>query len=145
MLKKRLTRLFLLTALAGVPAAVVMTSDADADDHTHQGTLECETAEVYFRTDSTELDGPASTILDHVAECAIAAKVDSLLVIGHADHRGPVTYNQKLALERANEVAEYLRDQNVPSTLLTSTADESEADGTLTSDDRRVEIRYILD
>lgn len=50
---------------------------------------------------------------DVLAKLASCAKVDLIVVTGHADRLGSQTYNQKLSEKRANTVATYLKNKGV--------------------------------
>jgi outer membrane protein OmpA-like peptidoglycan-associated protein len=74
---------------------------------------ECERA-VFFATGSAALQPEAQRQLSRVAACLMRHDVDHALVVGAADVRGSVKQNEKLALERAEAVAKYLRERGVP-------------------------------
>ncbi|MET0341212.1 MAG: OmpA family protein [Polyangiales bacterium] len=73
----------------------------------------CELA-VYFATDSAKLNADSRGRLDTVADCMKRREVDHATIVGQTDPSGTAEHNQKLGLERAKAVAEYLRDRGVP-------------------------------
>jgi outer membrane protein OmpA-like peptidoglycan-associated protein len=73
----------------------------------------CELA-VYFDTDSSRLDQGSQERLDRVAECMKRREVDHATIVGQTDPSGEERHNDKLGLERARVVAEYLRGRGVP-------------------------------
>jgi len=73
----------------------------------------CELA-VYFDTDSSRLDQGSQERLDRVAECMKRREVDHATIVGQTDPSGKEKHNDKLGLERARVVAEYLRGRGVP-------------------------------
>lgn len=73
----------------------------------------CEPA-VYFDTDSARLDEKSRERLDTVAECMKRREIDHATIVGRTDPSGTRQYNEKLGLERAKTVAEYLRSRGVP-------------------------------
>jgi OOP family OmpA-OmpF porin len=70
--------------------------------------------EVYFTTDSASLDQRSQHNLDTVADCIKRHEVDHATIVGSADPSGSKEHNDKLSLERARVVAEYLRGRGVP-------------------------------
>jgi outer membrane protein OmpA-like peptidoglycan-associated protein len=73
----------------------------------------CEPA-VYFDTDSARLDDKSRERLNAVAECMKRREVDHATIVGQTDPSGTRQHNEKLGLERARAVAEYLRSRGVP-------------------------------
>ncbi|MET0283841.1 MAG: OmpA family protein [Polyangiales bacterium] len=70
--------------------------------------------EVYFTTDSARLDERSQHSLDTVADCIKRHEVDHATIVGSADPSGSKEHNDKLSIERARVVAEYLRGRGVP-------------------------------
>ncbi len=76
---------------------------------------------VLFKTDSDVLLPIARDTLNQVAEALKSADDDRTFVIeGHTDSRGSATHNQKLSLERAQSVRDYLVSQGVDSSRITT-------------------------
>ena len=107
----------------------------------------CKQVQVYFATDSTNITNSAEMRLEDLTECLNDENIDGLYLIGHADPRGPLLYNQELALERAEAVRDELRSEGLDRDvrIFLSTADEYLADPTGYADDRRVEVRFFRD
>jgi OOP family OmpA-OmpF porin len=77
-------------APAPVPARVQMSADS------------------MFGFDRAAIGAEGKTTLDNFAKEARGVKFDSINVEGHADRLGSTAYNQKLSLERAQAVKDYL-------------------------------------
>ena len=54
------------------------------------------------------------------------ATIESILLIGHTDRLGSEAYNQKLGLQRAQTVKEYLQSKGVQSPISVKSAGETE-------------------
>ena len=72
-------------------------------------------AQIYFRTNEVKLDAADRRALESLVayvryRLAREERVE-LAIVGHADHRGGATYNQKLGLERAKAVARELNTE----------------------------------
>ena len=105
------------------------------------------TGSVLFASDEAELLPAAARQLDAVAEALADQPGDQeILVEGHADNKGPETYNQDLSLARAEAVRSYLGRRGVdPSHIravgfgeTSPVASNRTAEGR--ADNRRVEI-----
>ncbi|MCB9575489.1 MAG: OmpA family protein [Polyangiaceae bacterium] len=102
---------------------------------------------VLFKTDSADLLPIARDSLDRVADALKNADDDRTFVIeGHTDSRGSATHNQKLSLDRAQSVRDYLVNHGVDSSRVT-TVGRGEAEPVATNqtaegraNNRRVEI-----
>ena len=107
----------------------------------------CFKTEVFFDTSSTKISDEDESHLEHVVECVNRADIDGIYLIGHADARGHVVDNQRLALQRAESVRTEMRDSGLESDvrIFISSADEALAEPYRWSDDRRVEVRYFRD
>jgi OmpA-OmpF porin, OOP family len=68
-----------------------------------------------FEFDKAVLNSTAKKRLDDevLAKLGGCAKVDMMLVTGHADRLGSQQYNQRLSEKRANAVADYLKSKGV--------------------------------
>jgi outer membrane protein OmpA-like peptidoglycan-associated protein len=73
---------------------------------------DCERA-VFFATGSAALSPEARRQLARVAACLKHHDVDHALVVGASDVRGGTKQNEQLALDRAEAVAEFLRELGV--------------------------------
>ena len=54
------------------------------------------------------LDSLANALLKVLSDPQVRTNIDVVLVQGHTDHRGTVTYNRELSARRANAVLDYL-------------------------------------
>lgn len=75
---------------------------------------------VMFAYNSAELTTGAHSQLQTLVDKLNAPSVVSIKVIGHTDSQGSDVYNQTLSEQRANSVAEYLINQGVAPSKLTS-------------------------
>lgn len=104
------------------------------------------TGMIFFDFDSSDLPPSASESVAFVTENAGRCNWSSITVIGHTDRAGSDSYNEGLALRRANTVAEYLRNGGIaPSMLRVEARGETQpleetADGVRNPQNRRVEI-----
>ena len=75
---------------------------------------------VFFDFDRAELRPLGRQVLDHIVELHQQSGGDweRLRVMGHADERGPASYNVALSRRRAEAVQEYLVSQGVPAALI---------------------------
>jgi chemotaxis protein MotB len=58
------------------------------------------------------LQSLAATFARVLADPAVRANIDVILVQGHTDERGSVTYNRELSAKRANTVLDYMLEAN---------------------------------
>ncbi len=85
-------------------------------------------------------------VLQKLAECfdTGALKGQAMLLVGRADPRGTVAYNDRLGMRRANNVANFLEQHNIPNNRIQRvTRGERDARGTNEETwavDRRVDI-----
>lgn len=73
---------------------------------------------VFFNWDEAILGSGALNVLDAVATEVAKNTPAQINVIGHADTSGPLDYNQKLALKRANAVRDALIQRGVNASLM---------------------------
>lgn len=73
---------------------------------------------VFFNWDESVLGSGALNVLDAVAAEVAKNTPAQINVIGHADTSGPIDYNQKLALRRANAVRDALTQRGVDASLM---------------------------
>ncbi|HKJ08510.1 MAG TPA: OmpA family protein [Gammaproteobacteria bacterium] len=71
-------------------------------------------ADAYFGFDKAELNPQGKQKLDRIAQALRNAHSPSIQIVGHADRIGPAGYNQKLSMQRAQSVKDYLVQQGVP-------------------------------
>lgn len=67
---------------------------------------------LYFEHDSTKLTKKSQALIPKVFKAAEEREPSEISVIGHTDTMGSFEYNNKLALQRANIIAEILRKYN---------------------------------
>ena len=65
-------------------------------------------ADALFDFDKSDLRSDGKAMLDELARVLQGAKYEVILAIGHADRIGSARYNQKLSLQRADKVKQYL-------------------------------------
>lgn len=107
-------------------------------------------ARAHFEYDSANLDAQALATVRQLAECLDDGPLAqlSLLVVGHADPRGPDDYNRELGMSRAASVADVLSRNGVPKDRIqVESAGEALAHDrpALWPLDRRVDIRVAGD
>jgi OOP family OmpA-OmpF porin len=78
-------------------------------------------ADALFAFDKAALKPEGKTMLNDLVQQLNGARYDNVLVTGHADRIGSAAYNQKLSVQRADEVKAYLVGQNIPADRITST------------------------
>jgi len=115
----------------------------------------CELAEVIvlkgvtFASNSDQLIGDSTTILNDVAKTLIRNNTLKVEVAGFTDNTGAVSYNQQLSQRRADAVRNYLINKGVPSANLQAKgygpaspiADNATAQGRAAN--RRVELHIL--
>lgn len=67
--------------------------------------------DILFATGKADLQAASYPLLDHLAASAEGKDIDSLVINGHTDNTGTAEVNQRLSLDRANAVGDYLRDK----------------------------------
>jgi OOP family OmpA-OmpF porin len=78
-------------------------------------------ADALFAFDKAALKPEGKTMLNDLVQQLNGARYDNVLVTGHADRIGRAAYNQKLSVQRADEVKAYLVGQSIPADRITST------------------------
>jgi len=71
-------------------------------------------ADALFDFDKSAIRSDAKSSLDSLVSKLKGVKVDTIIVIGHADRIGSNAYNLKLSLRRAISVKDYLVSKGVP-------------------------------
>lgn len=109
-------------------------------------TCRIEAARANFDYDSAELSADARATLAAIADCFIGGPLAgrNLVVLGHADPRGPDEYNRELGMSRAQAVAEALAREGLATTRIDVESHgeaHAHADPDEWPDDRRVDIR----
>ena len=103
--------------------------------------------DVLFALDKSDLTQNTFRLLDSLCGRLFGKQIDSLVIEGHTDSTGTIAHNQKLSLDRALSVANYIRSKLLSRALLITSrglaserpvADNRTADGRQLN--RRVEI-----
>ena len=103
-------------------------------------------AQANFDYDSAKLDADAKATIAALAECFVNGPLAGrdMVVIGHADPRGPDDYNRELGMSRAEAVAQALNREGLAPTRIDVESHgeaHAHADPDEWPDDRRVDIR----
>ena len=122
----------------------------ESERRAHARTLEeALNLQVYFRTESADVDAGAAEHLARIGELVRSIDGAVVLLEGHADPRGDEEYNLALSQARAESVRQVFVDAGVPEDRIAITA-EGEAKSTASVDDldalaldRRVSIRIV--
>lgn len=93
------------TPVAAAPAALVPAKLAQKVSFS---------ADALFAFNKSALKPEGKVMLDDLARQLNGAEYDMILVTGHADRIGGAAYNQKLSVQRAEEVKAYLVGKNIP-------------------------------
>ncbi len=129
-------------AAAAVPAPVGMMDAAPAPMDAKEAMYL-----VFFDFDQSTIGQGGAAVLDSVAKEIQARGIKSLRVVGHTDRSGPATYNDKLAMRRANAVKTELAARGVNVNITTEGRGENEllvqtADGVREPANRRAVITF---
>lgn len=144
-------------AMSGDEASVVLEgpaeawtgpSAADADGASialsDEVARSCNLPEPHFAFDSAAVRDPATDHLEALTRCLTEGPLEgrNIALTGHADQRGPSSYNLALGQRRAARVERFLVSNGVKaSRIATSSRGEMEAEaGDGYADDRRVEV-----
>jgi OOP family OmpA-OmpF porin len=76
--------------------------------------------DVLFEFDKAELKDAGKQKLDELADQVKGAKVDEIVVVGHADRIGSENYNEKLSQARAQSVKDYLAERGAQTNVITA-------------------------
>ena len=76
--------------------------------------------DVLFDFNKAELKDSGKQKLDELASQVKGAKVDEIVVVGHADRIGSETYNEKLSEARAQSVKDYLAGRGAQTNVITA-------------------------
>jgi OOP family OmpA-OmpF porin len=113
-----------------------------------EGLRVCAGPDPYFRFDSSKPGGKDQATMQNLANCMQGGplKGRTIRLVGRADPRGTEAYNEKLGLERAEQVKKYLVGQGVdPNRVLTASLGKADA-SPFPADwrtDRRVDIELV--
>jgi outer membrane protein OmpA-like peptidoglycan-associated protein len=105
-----------------------------------------DSAKTNFDYDSAELNADAEATIAALADCFINGPLldREMVVIGHADPRGPDDYNRELGMSRAEAVAQALTREGLANTRIDVESHgeaHAHADPDEWPDDRRVDVR----
>lgn len=78
------------------------------------------TSDVLFGFDSAELSSEAKASLSDIASLILRAPEGKVMVVGHTDSKGSDAYNLELSQRRADAVAGFLEEADVPADRLTT-------------------------
>jgi peptidoglycan-associated lipoprotein len=106
----------------------------------------CQGPAPFFEFDSSKTDAEDQPTMQSLATCMVNGplKGRAIRLIGHTDPRGSADYNDKLGMERAEQVKRYLVRHNVdPARIAVESAGEEAASKAPAgwATDRRVEVR----
>ena len=73
---------------------------------------------VFFDFDKFNIGPGGQNVIDAVAEEVRARNLNSVTIIGHTDSSGPKSYNNKLAMKRANSVRDALIERGIDASLI---------------------------
>jgi outer membrane protein OmpA-like peptidoglycan-associated protein len=139
-------------------AGVVGLMDADAISRVNKRVSDLDdykkvaVAGIYFPSDGATLDDAAKADLSQLASTALPLEGYMIEIAGYASSTGSKQENQKLAAERADAVAQYLRDKkNIPMRRMLAPASygSSHPDATNTDPEgralnRRVDVTVLV-
>lgn len=77
-------------------------------------------SDILFEVNKADLTGDLKTSLAKIAGILLVFKTSNIIVEGHTDNQGSENYNQKLSEKRAGNVMNFLVEQGVGSSRLTS-------------------------
>ena len=103
---------------------------------------------MFFDFDESAITADAATILDNAVTAYANCGTARVMLAGHTDRAGSVTYNMGLAERRNMSVMNYLTGRRIPGSVISSEAfGESQprvptADGVRELQNRRVEVTY---
>lgn len=120
------------------PAAVAQPGNAP-----HRITLPADTLFAFNRSDAAGMTGPGLAAMDNLLAMLKAdfSRVEGMHVVGHADPLGNAQDNEKLALQRARTVANYLQTRS--SSMAITTEGRGDRDPVISTCSRQITARSI--
>lgn len=97
---------------------------------------------VYFASDDTSIDNDGDDVIARVKRSADLVQPARVVVVGYADRRGIAADNERLAEERAREVAKALIAEGVPAAAVSVEAWGETVSSDSLEENRRVEISF---
>jgi peptidoglycan-associated lipoprotein len=88
--------------------------------------LACAPVKVHFALDSDQLYDSEKPLLDVTAKCLSTNDAQRVTIVGNADERGSVAYNQDLGQRRADAVAQYLESKGASPTQIEAVVSHGE-------------------
>ena len=70
--------------------------------------------DLFFETAKYDLSKSNNILLDSLCDILADKMIDSVVIEGHTDNVGTIDYNQNLSEERANLIADYLKQHLQP-------------------------------
>lgn len=64
--------------------------------------------DIFFETDESDLSRKSFHMLDNLCSSLMSKRIDSMVIEGHTDNRGTYEHNEKLSLDRALSVSDYI-------------------------------------
>lgn len=109
----------------------------------HRITLPADTLFAFNRFDAAGMTGPGLAAMDNLLAMLKAdfSRVEGMHVVGHADPLGNAQDNEKLALQRARTVANYLQTRS--SSMAITTEGRGDRDPVISSCSRQITARSI--
>ncbi len=97
---------------------------------------------VYFASDDTSIDSEGDDVIARVKRSADLVQPSRVVVVGYADRRGLAADNERLAEQRAREVAKALIAEGVPAAAVSVEAWGETVSSDSLEENRRVEISF---
>ncbi|MGI9500527.1 MAG: OmpA family protein, partial [Geminicoccaceae bacterium] len=97
---------------------------------------------VFFASGDTGIDDEGRDVLARIKRNADLVQPARIVVVGYADRRGIAADNERLANERAREVAKALIEEGVPAAAITVDAWGETVSADSLDENRRVEISF---
>lgn len=95
------------------------TAEVSSREMNRAAPMTCDNAPVFFATGSAQLDESGRARLDSLSNCLRNRQLSEIIITGRADPRGTQPENQSLSGQRAETVANYLRDRGITGVTLT--------------------------